>query len=120
MPAPQTTPTPQPRAVPARRTAKVSLPAQIRDAGRRERGPAVRGRLGRPPGRGRGADEWARKPRLVDGLAVAADGGLGGEPLVGRDMLDEAEQLGREWWLRQRRGPDSLDPRRHLDRVVVG
>src|SRR5439155_828954 len=46
--------------------------------------------------------------------------GLGGEPLVGRDVLDEAEQLGRERWLRQRRGPDSADPCRHLDRVVVG
>ena len=74
--------------------------------------------LGQPLGLRRLADEWVRKQRLVDELAVAADGGLGGEPLVGRDVLDEAEQLGRERWLRQRRGPDSADPCRHLDRVV--
>src|SRR5207247_10578848 len=60
-----------------------------------------------------------REERLPHGDDVAGHGGLGGEPLVRGDVLDEPEELGRERLLRKRLRPVAAHTRRHLDDVVV-
>src|SRR5205085_5314372 len=66
--------------------------------------------LGQALGLRRLADERAREQRLVAELALAGNRRPRREPLVGRDVLDEAEELGREWRLRQRLGTTGADP----------
>ena len=51
---------------------------------------------------------------------VAGDSGSRRETLVGGDVLDEPEQLGRERRLRERLDPVAGNAGRHLDHVVVG
>ena len=65
------------------------------------------------------ADERMREERLPRGDRVTRHRRLGGEPLVGSDVLHEPEKLGRERALRQRRGARPADARRELDDVVV-
>ena len=50
-------------------------------------------------------DQRMREQRLLRGHRVAGDSGLGCQPLVGGDVLDEAEELGGERALRERRDP---------------
>src|SRR5207248_9500751 len=56
------------------------------------------------------ADQRMREQGLVNEVPVTGYRGLGGEALVGGDVLDEAEQLGREWLLRQRLCSVGADP----------
>src|SRR5207237_4269578 len=60
-----------------------------------------------------------REQGLVNEVAVTGYRCLDGEALVGGDVLDEAEQLGREWLLRQRLCSVGADPCWELDDVVV-
>ena len=65
-------------------------------------------------------DERMGEQGLARVGGIAAERGAGGEPLVSRDVLREAEQLRSERRLRQRDGYAVLDARRDLDDVVVG
>ena len=83
--------------------------SRIASLSRREQ--AVEHALGQPVL----ADQRIGQQRQSSGLAVAAGGGRGRESLVRRDVLDQAEQLGRERGLRQRhrdrRGRSAPAPR---------
>ena len=58
------------------------------------------------------ADQRVREQSLPRDRGVAGHGRLGGEPLVGGDVLGEPEQLGRQRFLRQRHEAAGLDAAR--------
>jgi hypothetical protein len=60
-----------------------------------------------------------REERLADERPVFGDRRLRREPLVGRHVLDEAEQLWRKRSLRKRRGTPAIDARREFHDVIV-
>ena len=64
------------------------------------------------------ADQRVGEERLPHRHDIARDGGLGGEPLVRGDVLDEPEELRGERPLRERLRPVASDAGRHLDHVV--
>ena len=65
------------------------------------------------------ADQRMGEERLARGDRVTGHRGLGREPLVGRDVLHETEELRGERSLGQRHRARRTDPRRELDDVVV-
>ena len=101
-----------------RRAARSRGPRRRTAAGALRPPRAAARRAPRPARTGRSADARAAPCARSTGSPVTR--GLDREPLVGGDVLDEPEQLGRERRLRQRLDPSAADARGHLDHVVVG